>query len=616
MTVIEQGESLAELHTTAAAEVAAGRRTEAAILYQACLQREPENEDLLYEYGELLLALEQLEEAADCFRRILANNPAEAATILLLARTLHRLKKPKEALHYYRQGQRLAPHLPVVHLMAGLTALESHLPDEARSALKRVLEIEPENVSAKICLCMSLLDMFSDNEALEEGRRAYGEALCEFVQSTPLDTEEEFDRAYEAVGMMSTFFLPYQGKNDRELQRVYGQWVSRVVSAKFPQYGRLQSVPLATGEKLRLGIVSGHIFNHSVWKIVARGWCKYLNHNKFVLFIYYTGDVCDAATDDARAYADVFIQESSVADMADTISRHKPHLLIYPGLSMDPQTIRLAALRLAPVQCVSWGHPETTGLPTIDYFLSSDLMEPPDGDAHYTEALVRLPNLSVCYEPLPLPAELPPTQLPGIDPGDISYLCCQNLMKYLPQYDHVFAAIAAQVPRAKFVFLKFSPIQLRCFKERMQVAFARYGLAADTHLVFFPLLNPITYAVLNAEIDIYLDSIGWSGGNTTFESLPFNKPIVTLPGEYMRGRHTAAILRMMGVEETIAANAEEYVRIAVRLAHDTAWRAAVSARIAANKHTVYGDLTCVRALERFMEQAVRADTALGCSAQP
>ena len=71
--------------------------------------------------------------------------------------------------------------------------------------------------------------------------------------------------------------------------------------------------------------------------------------------------------------------------------------------------VMLAALWLAPIQCASWGHPDTTGLPTIDYFLSGELMEPPDADEHYTERLVRLPNLAIYYEPLEL-ASLPLTR--------------------------------------------------------------------------------------------------------------------------------------------------------------------------------------------------------------
>lgn len=591
--------------------VAMGREDEACAWYQQQLQQNPGNYDLLYDYGELLLELGKAEEAADCFRQLLAADPSDAAAIVMLAKILHRLKKPKEALHYFRQAQRLAPQMPVIHLMAGISALEAHLPDEAKTAFKQVLEVDPDNMSAKVCLCMGLLEMFSGVAELEQGRRNYGEALRQLIQDTRLDTQEQIDKAFEAVGMMSTFFLPYQGKNDRELQSLYGAWLCRIMAAKFPEHSLLTAPGLQQGEKIRIGIVSGHIFNHSVWKIVVRGWCKYLDHTKFMLFCYHTGDICDAATDDARSYSDLFVKESSVEALAAIIAQHKPHLLIYPGLSMDPHTIRLAALRLAPVQCGSWGHPETSGLPTMDYFLSSDLMEPPDGELHYTEQLVRLPNLSVCYEPLPLPGPVPPTSLPNVTEGDITFLCCQNLMKYLPQYDYVFAAIAQQVPRAKFIFLKFSPTQLDCFTSRLRKAFAGYGLSADQHLIFYPLLNALTYTVLNAEVDIYLDSIGWSGGNTTFESLPFNKPIVTMPGDYMRGRHTTAILKMMGVEETIATDADAYIRIAVRLANDMSWRRSVSEKIRANKHRVYGDKTPVRALERFMEQAVRAATATG-----
>lgn len=597
---------------TAGELAASGHTDEAAAIFRACLQQEPDNPDLLYEYGNLLFDTGQIEAAVDCFRRQLAINPVDASAVLMLGRALHRLKKPKEALHYFRQAQRLAPRLPVVHLMAGITALEAHLPDEAQRAFRQTLEVEPGNLSARLCLCMSLLQMFPGDDALEEGRRAYDKALRELVESTPLETKEEVDRAYEAVGMMSTFFLPYQGRNDRELQKIYGEWLCRIMAARFPQYETGALCPPAAGEKLRIGIVSGHLFNHSVWKIVARGWCKYLDRSKFMLFCYHVGDISDTATDDARSFSDVLIKEPGVEAMAEIISRHQPHLLIYPGLSMDPQSSRLAALRLAPVQCVSWGHPVTSGLPTQDYFISSDLMEPPDGEQHYTEQLVRLPNLSICYEPLPLPAPLPPTALPGVVEGDITFLCCQNLMKYLPQYDDLFPAIAAQVPTAKFVFLKFSQAQLDCFRGRLEAAFARFGLSAADHLIFYPLLNSLTYAVLNAEVDIYLDSIGWSGGNTTFESLPFNKPIVTMPGPFMRGRHTAAILTMMGVQEMIALDTDDYVRIAVRLARDREWRKMVSQKIAANKYKVYGDLAPVRALERFMEQAVRAATAIHC----
>ena len=125
-----------------------------------------------------------------------------------------------------------------------------------------------------------------------------------------------------------------------------------------------------------------------------------------------------------------------------TRSAHAPHVLIYPGILMDMMSFQLAAQRLAPVQCNSWGHPETSGLPTLDYFLSSDLMEPPDATEHYTEQLVRLPNLSVYYEPVATEAVALTRHELGLHADAPMFWCGQSLYKYLPQFDDVYPRIA------------------------------------------------------------------------------------------------------------------------------------------------------------------------------
>jgi protein O-GlcNAc transferase len=105
--------------------------------------------------------------------------------------------------------------------------------------------------------------------------------------------------------------------------------------------------------------------------------------------------------------------------------------------------------------------------------------------------------------------------------------------------------------------------------------------------------------------DVFLDSIGWSGCNSALECLDANLPIVTWPGPFMRGRHCAAILRMLGVTDTIAASADDYVALAVRLARDPAWRADLSARMAEHRARLFADPAPVRALESFIESVVR-----------
>ncbi len=104
-----------------------------------------------------------------------------------------------------------------------------------------------------------------------------------------------------------------------------------------------------------------------------------------------------------------------------------------------------------------------------------------------------------------------------------------------------------------------------------------------------------------------LDSIGWSGCNSTLESLPYNIPIVTSVNPLMRGRHTAAIMQAMGVTDTTADTVEDYISIAVRLARNPSERELIGRKIADRKHRLYRDKACIEALEEFLNRVGRAD---------
>jgi predicted O-linked N-acetylglucosamine transferase (SPINDLY family) len=119
-----------------------------------------------------------------------------------------------------------------------------------------------------------------------------------------------------------------------------------------------------------------------------------------------------------------------------------------------------------------------------------------------------------------------------------------------------------------------------------------------------PLLDSAHYRALNQLADVFLDSIGWSGCNSTLEALACNLPVVTMPGELMRGRHTHAILKMMNLRETEGRDMDEYVAIAARLAKDPDRRKEISEKIAQNRRMCYRDMECVQGLERFIRQAV------------
>jgi len=175
----------------------------------------------------------------------------------------------------------------------------------------------------------------------------------------------------------------------------------------------------------------------------------------------------------------------------------------------------------------------------------------------------------------------------------------------------VFARIAREVGDCQFTFIEFPGGKhvTELFRARLDRAFAAIGLRAADHCVLLPRLEPDRFLAAMGQCDILLDSIGWSGCNSTLESLVHDLPIVTFTGARMRGRHTTAVLERMGVYETIARTVDEYVSIAVGLGRNAAERTAVRAKVKANKHCVYRDRQCIAALEEFLDRAARREAS-------
>jgi predicted O-linked N-acetylglucosamine transferase (SPINDLY family) len=477
--------------------------------------------------------------------------------------------------------------------------------DAARRVLDIRLRAAPDDIGAGLIRAVAQLTRVSA-DAVEQAhcRAAYATELDRVATLVAQAPAPVLAEAAAVIGLAQPFLLAYHGENDRDLQQRYGGVVASLAAAQgFPP------APLAPpprpGERIRVGFASAHLHMHSVSKTHG-GWITQLDRSRFAVFGYQFSPARDAVSDRLAACCDRFAHcVGDVATWRARILEDAPHALIYLDIGMEQTSVRMAALRLAAVQCTTWGHPDTSGLPTLDYYLSSEAMEPPDGDAHYTERLVRLPGLGICYTPPPDDGATMPRAALGLRDDAVVYLCCQSLNKYLPRDDALWPRIAAGIPAAQFLFLSAPGGNGDAvFRGRLQRAFAAAGLDWQRHCVLTP---PVPYAAfpgLLRAADVFLDSIGWSGCNSTLEAVACDLPVVTTPTALMRGRHTAAILACMGLAHRIAADADAYVAQAVRLA-DAGERARYVAELRGGRGGVFGNTAPVRALEDFLECAVR-----------
>ncbi|HYQ70495.1 MAG TPA: hypothetical protein VET88_01055, partial [Gammaproteobacteria bacterium] len=287
----------------------------------------------------------------------------------------------------------------------------------------------------------------------------------------------------------------------------------------------------------------------------------------------------------------------------ECLAREELDILFYQDTGMDAFTFFLAFARLAPVQCTSFGHPVTTGIPSLDYYISTDLWEPPRAREHYSEKLVLLEDVaSVAYYYKPsIPPALKPRSYFGLNDHEHIYLCPQTLFKIHPDFDEAVAAILESDPDGRVVFIEgkhayWSQLLFQRFRSSMPGVVDRIS--------FLPQQRGGDFINLIAVSDVMLDTFHFCGFNTSLEGLAAGVPVVTMPGEFMRSRHTLSFYRKMGFMDCVARDVEGYVARAVKLGTDRQYRNQVSRDIREKQVCLWEEMRTVSEFERIFTEMV------------
>lgn len=495
----------------------------------------------------------------------------------------------REAVSQYPQNEFLAFHL--------VTALIRSADPSALAVAANLSQQQPQSFTLKLFAKLTTPLLYRSEAEIESHNQRYRTNIQNLISTLDLNDPDTLDAAVLGVNRFNNFYLTYQGYNLVWEQQQYGNLVHKIMTTRYPQWRDSLPIP-PVEQKIRVGYASSYLHSYSgtFWLM---GWLQYCDRTQFEIYCYYTGNTPDVVTDFFREHSDVFHHfPDQFEAVCQQIREDNLHLLVYPEIGMQGSTIAQAALRLAPIQCTAWGHPLTSGLPTIDYYLSSELMEPEDAQEHYTETVIRFPHLGICYRQPSLPDPLPKSRSDfGLANSEVVYLCCQAPFKYLPQYDDLLVSIAEKVTNAKFIF-----IRSEILKPRLSQAFATRGLDFDRYSLFLPSQPRPDYLALNCLADIYLDTIGFTGGNMTLDALACGLPVVTLPTSVMRGRMSAAMLRRIEVTETIATSTDHYIEIAVKLGLETPLREALKQKITARCSLLFNDRECITVLEQFYQE--------------
>ena len=574
--------------------------------YQRALSLDADLADAHARLGTVFHAEGRYRQARESYERALALKPDDADLHLNIGNAFFAERRFAEAGASYRKALTANSELTQAYVNLGYVYRWQGDLQSAMANFTEALARNPDLVEARWALTMSRLpQVYGVGESHAAARAEFAASLNELDDWFNAD---HVANGYQAVGSQQPFFLAYQDENNRALLSQYGDLCARLMRHWWERQGLTQpSARAMDGGPIRVGIVSAHVGDHSVWNAIGKGWVRHLLRDRFSLHVFHVGQVRDAETEFVKSHAAHFEQAAhDLRGWVDALLRQKLDVLIYPEIGMDPMTSKLASLRLAPVQAASWGHPETTGLPTIDYYISAQGMEPVNAQENYRERLVTLPHLGCCFEPLALPDVDVDFGAVGIAPDIPLLLCPGTPYKYAPRHDAMLVAIARGMRSCQLVFCNDRIAELSAkLRRRLEAAFSAGGLDPDAHLVFIPWQPRPAFRRLLARADLYLDTIGFSGFNTVMQAVECALPLVTMEGRFLRGRFGSGILRRMGMEEWIATSDDDYVAMAVRLGTSPELREAVRARIVASRDVLIDDTAPVRALEAFLEQVAK-----------
>lgn len=531
-------------------------------------------------------------EAFRCGTRLL---PGAAPAHYRLGCLLQDCGQHEAALAHHRLAARLQPDLFGAAHNAGKLAASFGLVEDARRYLTQAQQLRPrDGISIRLELLTAAVHDSPETIALE---RARIDVALDRIIDAPPQLDDPLNKAD-----LPTFYLAYHGRCNRELHAK----LARAFILSAPEL--TWQAPHCLREvrrpgRIRVGFISQFMRNHSIGK-VARGFIAELNRD---LFEVYVINIPPSVLDDTarwiRARADHNLTlASNLCEGRAQIAALELDILFYQDIGMEPFSYFLAFARLAKVQCVSFGHPDTTGIPNMDYYVSNDLYEPDDAANHYTEQLIKLhelPTLAYYFRP-PVPHDLPTRTELGLPSDARLYICPQTPFKLHPDFDDLIRGILERDAAGRVLLFSGSCLQWSLL---LRKRFNRVMPEVADRITFLPRQPYLRYMQFLSAADVVLDTPHFNGMITSLDALATCTPIVTLPTALQRGRVTQAMYRTMGIDDGVAHSADEYTNMAVDIATNADRRHALRSLIAERNPHLFEDRRTVGEFERFFMAA-------------
>ena len=442
--------------------------------------------------------------------------------------------------------------------------------------------------------------------------------------------EEDWDRNILNEGLLEKMnFIIEKGKIFRDLDHIYSSDLSKLTSPLFSlsyrnqnnkhlfekrcemyrsicpdlNYDSTKNRKIAKKGKLKIGFISEFLALDSSVLNDRSGLINNLSSEKYDIKIIIFGESEKIKQKKPKQFYEkhkdkyVFLNDD-IKNIRKAIGDLNLDILFFCEIGMSTRLFLISFGRLAPIQINTWGHSDTSGVDTIDYYISSKLFEIEDAQKHYSEKLVLFNSLTTHYSN-PLDGVVLDKKRNDFKiPEDKTILgCIQSKFKIDSQFEKTLGAILEKNKNCVILLsnnVKFNYRHIKRIKHHLGNNFER--------LLFFGGMEKDEYLNLLNCCDILLDPFPFGGCNTSLEGFDLHKPVITYPSDYINGRFTYGFYKKMDIYDLIANSSEEYCDLVSKLINDKEFNDSIISKIKENKHKLFYDKQTITEYEDFFDK--------------
>lgn len=577
--------------------VNSGQTDEGIACYQRALRLQPDYAEAVNNLANAVRDLGRLDEAVDHYRRALQLQPDSAEIQCNLGVGLRRLGELPEAVGYFRRAIVLQPSSTKIHYHLASALVEQGQLNSAVKCFRHVARLDPRQSLWRMLAALVCPTVFLDRDEMA----AYWQSLSDEIAAVRREDFSIDFNEFTNIAAAAPFNLQFFERCIRGLKEDYAALFTAKLDAAYRSTW-VDSWRGPTGRP-RVGFVVTED-HEGIFLKSLRGVIERISAKDFELVVF-----CSArgesrlqttiARDDLRLVR----LPSRFERIVETIDEAHCDLLYYWEVGTDTFNYFLPFLRLAPIQFTSWGIQVTSGIPSLDYYVSNEHVEPPDAHAHYTERLVLARTFLTFRERTLLPHMVRPRESFALPAHARWYVCAQQLGKFHIDFDKMLSGILHRDEQGIIVITGDKTGQNA---SRLQQRFRAMMPEVADRIHFLPRMETTEYVSLLQHADVLLDPPHFGGVNSTYDGLSLGKAIVVLPSAFHRGRYTLGCFRKMALTDCIAQDASDYSRLAVRLATEREYRRDVEQRIYEASEVLFEDGEAVSEHERIFHELLNA----------